>query len=65
MFYVTVDIDECNACGDCVTICPNNGFILTKIYGNECVEFVGGDGCNGCESCVAVCPTETLSLIEV
>ncbi len=64
MYYVEVDIDKCEACGDCIATCPNDGFVMTETDGKEYVEFVGDD-CTGCESCVAVCPTEALTLIEM
>ena len=64
MFVVTVDIDKCEACGDCVAICPNDGFIMTETDGREHAEYVGDD-CIGCESCVAVCLTEAITLMEL
>lgn len=65
MFIVTVDIDKCEACGDCIDTCPNEGFILTETDGKEHAEYVDDEDCIGCESCVAVCPTEAITLMEM
>ena len=64
MYYVAVDLDKCEACGDCVANCPNDGFIMTETDGREHAEYVGDD-CIGCEACVAVCPTEAITLMEL
>ena len=65
MFFVEVDIDTCEACGDCLDTCPNEAFVMTETDGKAHVEFVGDDGCIGCESCIAVCPTGSLTLVEM
>jgi ferredoxin len=27
-FYITIDTDRCNACGDCVSACPSQVFVV-------------------------------------
>ena len=65
MYFVTVDIDICEVCGDCVATCPNEAFELTVTDGKEHAEYADDDGCIGCESCVAVCPVEAITLMEM
>jgi NAD-dependent dihydropyrimidine dehydrogenase PreA subunit len=65
MFIVTVDIDKCEACGDCVDTCPNESFELVEDNGRTYAQFNDNEECIGCESCVAVCPTEAITLMEM
>ena len=59
MFIVTVDIDKCEACGDCVDICPRDLFSLQPASHRlwvACKNLEKGDlaeaecvvACNGC-----------------
>jgi Fe-S-cluster-containing hydrogenase component 2 len=27
-FFISIDTDRCNGCGDCVTACPANAFVV-------------------------------------
>ncbi|MGD9079720.1 MAG: 4Fe-4S binding protein [Desulfobacterales bacterium] len=27
-FFITIDTDKCNGCGDCVSVCPANTFVV-------------------------------------
>lgn len=37
-FYITVDTDKCNGCGDCVKACPQNVLTVEEDdYGDEVV----------------------------
>ena len=65
MYVVTVDIDKCEACGDCVDTCPYESFVLVVTDGKEHAEYVENEECIGCESCVAVCPTQSISMKDI
>jgi NAD-dependent dihydropyrimidine dehydrogenase PreA subunit len=65
MYFIEVDIDKCEASGECVDTCPNESFIIVETDGKEHAEFLPENDCTGCESCVAICPTEALTLIEM
>jgi heterodisulfide reductase subunit A len=47
--------DKCDACGECVSICPENAILLQ----NEKVE-INEIMCSGCGSCIPVCPNDAL-----
>jgi heterodisulfide reductase subunit A len=47
--------DKCDACGECVSICPENAIILQ----NEKVD-INEIMCSGCGACIPVCPNDAL-----
>jgi len=57
---ITIDTEECDACGKCVEICPNR--VLTE-NGNE-IEISHLMACTLCQDCVDACPKDP-SAIEV
>lgn len=61
MSWISIDTDECTACGVCITRCPQcfsdkEGDIITKA--NE-------KTCNLCGHCVALCPTAAITHSEM
>jgi len=64
MYTVTVDIDKCEACGDCVDTCPSEVLALVEVDGHEVAQAVAQEECIGCEACVGVCPTEAITVTE-
>lgn len=65
MCQISLDIDKCEVCGDCVDTCPTKVLVLAEFDGREVAEVMDTDECIGCESCVAVCPKEAITITEV
>ena len=54
---VTVNADECTACGACIDACPAGVLEL----GDTCTV-ANPDDCVECGACVDECPVEAISL---
>lgn len=52
-----VDVEKCNACGDCVDACP-----LDAIEMKDGKAAIDGETCGDCGACVDVCPSEAISI---
>ncbi len=65
MYQISLDIEKCEACGDCVDTCPTEVLVLAESDGGEVAEVVDADECIGWESCVAVCPEKEITITEV
>ena len=50
-YNVTVDVDKCVGCGECVDICPVGVY---EMKDGKSIA-VNADECVGCESCIEVC----------
>jgi len=61
MYEVTVDVEKCTGCGECVDICPDDVYELQ----NEKSVPVRAEDCSGCESCIEVCEQEAITVTEV
>jgi len=59
MWVVTIDVDKCAGCGECVDICPNE---VLEMKDEKAA--VANDDCVGCESCVETCPEEAITVEE-
>ncbi len=59
-YSVTVDVDKCIGCGECVDVCPVEVYELTD--GKAVV--VNEEECLGCESCVEVCEQGAVTIEE-
>jgi ferredoxin len=62
---ISLDIEKCEVCGDCVDTCPTEVLVQAESDGREVAEVVDADECIGCESCVAVCAEEAITITEV
>lgn len=52
---VTIDLENCTACGKCFKVCIYNGLKLVK--GKAVIT----EDCIGCGQCELVCPTDAIS----
>jgi NAD-dependent dihydropyrimidine dehydrogenase PreA subunit len=57
MVSIEVDKDKCEACGECVDVCPSGVFEISDGVSQP----VNIDECVECCSCVEVCPNEAIS----
>jgi NAD-dependent dihydropyrimidine dehydrogenase PreA subunit len=65
MFIVTIDIDKCEACGDCVDNCPEQMIAIIEEDGKKYAMFTGDpDACSGCLSCEASCEKGAVTVTE-
>lgn len=60
-YMVSVDVNKCEGCEECVSICPNEVFQMTggKSDPHQTSE------CVFCESCLGVCPTSAITITEL
>ncbi len=52
-----VDLEKCNACGECKDACPTGAIEL-----RDGKAFVDESTCADCGACVDVCPNEAISV---
>lgn len=66
MYAITVDIEKCQACGDCVDTCPSTLFSITEKNGKK-YALVSGDPeeCIGCLSCESTCAEGAITVTEL
>jgi len=60
MYKITVELEKCVGCGECVDICPEEVFELE----DDKAVAVNEDECVGCESCVEACEEEAITVEE-
>ncbi len=61
MYLIAIEETKCQACGECVSICPVE---IYKLDGNRVVVGNTTD-CSNCQSCVSVCASEAITITEV
>jgi NAD-dependent dihydropyrimidine dehydrogenase PreA subunit len=66
MYIVTIDIDKCKACGDCVEACPGQAITMVEEDGKKYAMYSGSpDDCLGCMSCQEGCAEEAVTVMEL
>jgi len=53
---VKIDLDLCDKCGTCISVCTNNAIVLAEVLK------VDTDLCSRCGKCVKVCPFAALAM---
>jgi len=65
MYIVTIDIDLCEACEDCIDTCATEAIGIIEENGKKHAMFTGEpDDCLGCMSCEAVCEEGAITVTE-
>ncbi len=62
MYIVAVDTDKCEACEECINICPQGVFEMNSESKSDPVN---SSECVYCESCLGVCPPEAITITEM
>lgn len=66
MYIVTIDIEKCEACGDCVDTCPSEVIAMVEENGKKYAVYSGEpDDCLGCYSCEEVCEEGAVTITEM
>lgn len=61
VYLIGVDEDKCEACGQCVFICPTE---VWEMKGGVAVA-TKPESCLGCMGCVGVCPVSAITITEI
>ena len=54
---LTIELDRCDGCGDCVEVCPEGAI---RLMGG--LAQINSELCTECEACVQVCPTGAIKV---
>ena len=66
MYVVTIDIEKCEACGDCVDTCSSESIAIVEENSKEYAMFTGdADACIGCFSCEETCEEGAVTITEL
>lgn len=66
MYVVTVDVEKCQGCSDCVDACPNELIALVEENGKQFAMYKGdAEECIGCYSCESTCPEGSITITEL
>jgi NAD-dependent dihydropyrimidine dehydrogenase PreA subunit len=58
--FVMLDRSRCEACWECIAICPQTVLGKIEVFGHRHAVINAGDRCAGCQRCVKVCTTGAL-----
>lgn len=51
---VIIDLEECEGCGTCMPVCPNDAIIYKEVNATTLAEIVE-DECMECGECIEYC----------
>ncbi|MGD0282435.1 MAG: 4Fe-4S binding protein [Dissulfurispiraceae bacterium] len=61
MYMVSVNVEKCEGCEECVNVCPQAVF---RMVDSKSDPYQTGE-CVFCESCLGVCPTSAITINEM
>lgn len=59
MAKITVDMEKCSGCGECISVCPGSVFEFNDEGKSNPVH---PEDCQECCSCVEVCPESAIKV---
>jgi len=59
MAKITVDMEKCSGCGECISVCPGSVFEFNDEGKSNPVR---PEDCQECCSCVEVCPESAIKV---
>ena len=66
MYIVTIDVEKCQACGECVEVCAVEALAIVEEDGKKYAVFTENpDECLGCLSCEEVCEEGAITVTEL
>jgi NAD-dependent dihydropyrimidine dehydrogenase PreA subunit len=66
MYVITIDIEKCEGCAECVDICATEVLAIAEENGKKYAMVAGDpDDCLGCLSCEEVCEEEAITVTEL
>lgn len=66
MYIVTIEIDKCKGCEDCINTCPNQMIALVEEGGKKYAVFKGDPAdCIGCLACESGCEEGAIKVTEL
>jgi len=64
-FVAQIDPTTCNACDDCVNICPHQALTLIKAKGAESLYHCAPERCTGCQLCRDICDVHAVEVFSM
>ena len=58
--HIEINTENCKACQRCVSVCPNNSFLIKDGKSSLKEDFI----CRDCKVCVAACPNECINFVN-
>ena len=58
--HIEINRENCKACQRCVSVCPNNSFLIVDGKSSLKEDYI----CRDCKVCVAACPNECINFVN-
>jgi ferredoxin len=66
MYLISIDVEKCQGCGDCVDTCPSELLAVVEEGGKKhAVSKDNRDDCLGCFACQEICAEGALAVTEM
>jgi NAD-dependent dihydropyrimidine dehydrogenase PreA subunit len=61
--FIRLDTHRCEACWDCLEVCPKRVFGKIDLFVHRHVIIRDAGACNGCKKCVRACESSAITYI--